>query len=376
LIRGEDLENVTIRGRGTIDGQGTKFAGEQNSDRPFGIRLVNCRNVLVENVSMRNSAMWMQHYLGCERIKIRGITVDNHVKHNNDGLNLDGCRDVAVSECMIDTEDDALCMKSTCDRFCENVVITNCSLRSHTCGIKMGTESNRGYRNVSISNCVISSPPRGTNVIYGGNLCHDGIDLLIVDGGVLENVAISNISMHNVKTPIFMRLGNRARPIADDMPKPGVGRIRNVALSNIVAVEASMRGCSILGLPGHPVENIQLSNIVIETDGGGTRENAERKVPELDDGYPFSPTFGTVPAFGFYCRHVAGLKLHDVRLNSVKPDARPAVIAEDVTGLVIDGLETHAAAGAAAPIRLIDCQNAVVRNSGDLPAESRPDSKK
>jgi polygalacturonase len=368
LIRGEDLEHVAICGRGTINGQGAKFHWPEYKNRPFVIRLVNCRDVLVENVSLRNSGMWMQQYLACRRVRIHGISVDNHSTYNNDGMDLDGCRDVVVSDCRIDSDDDGICLKSTCDRPCENVTITNCVVSSHCNAIKFGTESCGGFRNVTVTNCAISSPT-ATKAIYGTDRGIGGVALELVDGGTLENVAVSNLTIDGVSTPIFLRLGNRARPIAKDMPKPGVGTCRNVVLSNIVATRASQIGCSITGIPGHPVENVQLSNIQITFEGGGTRKQAETKVSEKEDAYPESSMFGTLPAFGFYCRHVSGLKLSDVRLETVRPDLRPAVICEDARGMMIDGLAVRPAANAAAAVRLIRSAGAVVRNSGDIRVE-------
>jgi polygalacturonase len=365
LIRGEDLEHVTICGRGTIDGQGAKFHWKEYQNRPFVIRLVNCRDVLVENVSLRNSGMWMQQYLACRRVRIHGISVDNHATYNNDGLDLDGCRDAVVSDCRVDSDDDGICLKSTCDRPCENVTISNCVVSSHCNAIKFGTESCGGFRNVAVTNCAISSPA-ATKHVYGADRGIGGVALELVDGGTLENVAVSNLTIDGVSTPIFLRLGNRARPIAAGMPKPGVGTYRNVVLSNIVATRASQIGCSITGIPGHPVENVQLSNIQITFEGGGTRKHAEAKVSENEDAYPESWMFGTLPAFGFYCRHVSGLRLSDVRLETVRPDLRPAVICEDARGLTIDGLAVCPAADAAAAVRLIRSPGAVVRDSGDI----------
>jgi polygalacturonase len=367
LIRGEDLEHVAICGLGTIDGQGGKFRWQEYKNRPFLILLVNCRNVLVENVSLCNSAMWMQQYLACQRVTIRGITVVNHATYNDDGIDLDGCRDAVVSDCKIDSDDDGICLKSTCQRPCENVTITNCVVCSHCNAIKMGTESHGGFRNIAISNCAIYSPA-DTKAINGKDRGIGGLALELVDGGVLENVAVSNLSIDGVTTPIFLRLGNRARPIDKGMPKPGVGSFRNVVLSNIVATGASKVGCSITGIPGHPIENVQLSNIQISFDGGGTRQQAAAKVPEKEDQYPESAMFGTLPAYGFYCRHVTGLKLHDVRLRTVRPDLRPAVISEDVKELVLDGLDVHSTAGPT--VRLIHSPGSVVRNSGDAVVET------
>ena len=155
LIAGQDLENVAIRGRGTIDGNGGKFRWPQYLTRPYAIRLVRCRGILIEGVTMRNSAMWMQHYLACDRVTVRGITVFNHVTHNNDGIDLDGCHDATVSDCCFDSDDDAITLKSTLNRACENITITNCTAASHCSAIKMGTESNGGFKNITIANCAI-----------------------------------------------------------------------------------------------------------------------------------------------------------------------------------------------------------------------------
>ena len=368
LIRGEDLEHVAICGLGTIDGQGGKFHWPGYTNRPFLIRLVGCRDVLVENVTLCNSPMWMQQYLACQRVTIRGIAVDNHATYNNDGIDLDGCRGAVISDCKIDSDDDGICLKSTGEQPCENVTITNCVVSSHCNAIKMGTESHGGFRNITITNCTIASPT-GTKTINGSDRGLGGLALELVDGGTLENVAVSNLAIDGVTTPLFLRLGNRARPIDKDMPKPGMGTFRNVVLSNIVATRAAKVGCSITGVPGGAIENVQLSNIQLSFEGGGTRQQAAAKVPEKESSYPEGAMFGTLPAYGFYCRHVVGLKLRDVRLRTDGPDFRPAVVGQDVRELVVDGLDVHPAGGAA--VRLIHSPGAVIRNSGDVSVESR-----
>jgi polygalacturonase len=335
LIRGENLEDVAICGRGTIDGQGGKFRWKGYKNRPFLIRLVNCRRVLVENVALSNSAMWMQQYLACEGVTLRGITVFNHSTYNNDGIDLDSCRGAIVSDCKIDSDDDGICLKSTGERPCENVAITNCVVSSHCNAIKMGTESEGGFRNITISNCAVSSPAT-TKAINGADRGQGGLSLELVDGGALENVAVSNLAIDGVTVPIFLRLGNRGRPIDERSPKPGVGTFRNVVLGNIVATRAGKIGCSITGIPGHPIENVQLSNIQIAFDGGGTPREAAAIVPEREAHYPEGTMFGTLPAYGFYCRHVTGLKLRDVSLRTERPDARPAVVCDDVKDVVLD----------------------------------------
>lgn len=376
LIVGEGLHNVALVGRGLIDGQGGSFkakgpAQDSERNRPFLIRLVNCQDVLVEGLRLKDSAMWMQHYLGCDRVVVRGIHVSNLKNRNNDGIDLDGCKDCVVSGCVFESDDDGITLKSTCERACENVTICNCIARSHCNAIKMGTESNGGFKNIAISNCVVTSLPDDIDVVYGVRRGLTGVALELVDGGTLENVVVSNVVIDGVTTPLFLRLGNRARPIEQGMPKPDVGSFHNVLLSNIVATRASKVACSITGVPGHMVEDVQLNSIKITCEGGGKHGESAAAVPENEAGYPECMMFGAnLPAYGFYCRHVAGLKLRDVQLRTEQPDTRPAIVGDDVESLVIDGLDVRLADGVPSAVRLIRCPGVVVRNSGDIPVET------
>lgn len=369
LIAGENLQRVGIRGQGTIDGQGAAFRWKEYRDRPYAIRLVGCADVSIEGITLRSSAMWMQHYLGCDRVRIRGIRVFNHVSYNNDGIDIDGCHDVAISDCHIDSDDDALCLKSTIDRACENVTITNCVLSSHANAFKMGTESNGGFKNVTFSNCVILSP-RFSQSIYGVQRGLGGIALECVDGGALENIAISNVSIRGVTVPLFLRLGNRARPIQADRPKPAVGLFRNVTIENVVATGVGRTGCSITGIPGALVQNVRLANVTLEFEGGGKRELIDRPVPEREDAYPEGRMFGELPAYGLYVRHAQGIEISGFRVSTREPDARHAIMCDDVRDVALAGLSAPAAAGAAAMVRLTNVEDAAlsdirIRGSAD-----------
>lgn len=383
LIWGEGLEDIGIAGSGVIDGQGIHFRGieatpEQVAEsarpldaegryplhkvylnRPYLIRFISCRNVLVENVSLRNSAMWMQHYLDCDFVTLRGLNVVNHVSANNDMIDIDGCRNVMVSDCIGDTDDDALTLKSTGARPTEHVVITNCILRSHCNAIKAGTESAGGFRDIAISNCVIQRSQVGDGQ-SGRSEGLAGIALEIVDGGTLERVSISNIVIEGTTAPIFMRLGNRARPPKPSDPKPPVGVFRDVTISNVIATGASKTGCAVAGLPGHPIENVTLSNIRISFAGGGTAEDAGVQVPEQEEKYPESTMFGTLPAYGFYFRHVQGLRVRDLELRYETPDLRPAIVADHVADFRLETLSAEAEVDASAQVVMRDVRNAVI----------------
>ncbi len=165
-----------------------------------------------------------------------------------------------------------------------------------------------------------------------------------VDGGVCRNVAVSNIVMRNVETPVFIRLGNRANPVPGH-DKPGVGKMRGITVANVTAEGAGRTGCSITGIPGHPVEDVTLRGIRIRFAGGGTAEDAARAVPEREAAYPKGSMFGVLPAYGLYARHVDGLRLDGVDFSFEGDEARPAVVLDDVAGLAVSGFEARVKLG-------------------------------
>ncbi|MHC4084742.1 MAG: glycoside hydrolase family 28 protein [Planctomycetota bacterium] len=348
LIYGEKLQHIAITGNGTIDGQGAAFKGPYKV-RPYMIRIIQCQNVLVKDVAITNSPMWVQHYLACDDVRIDGVTVRSRVNSNNDGINIDCCHRAIISNCNIISGDDAIVLKSTAARSCRNVTVSNCVLSSLCNGLKMGTESNGGFQNIVMTGCSI----------YDTRLA--GIALEIVDGGTMDRVVISNITMNGVGAPIFLRLGNRARPFKKDMEKPEIGVMRNVTISNIEATGANPTGCAISGLPGHPIENLTISNARLSFAGGGTKNDAARAIPEKPTAYPEYSMFGTLPAYGLYCRHVKGLKLRNIQLQLAKSDKRNALVADDCENLSIDDLDAPFSQGAAALIRLTDVKGALIR---------------
>jgi polygalacturonase len=363
LIAGENLDNVGLGGAGLIDGQGANFARKPKrpyEDRPYLIRLVKCRDVRVEGLRLQNSAMWMQHYLACERVTVRGIRVWNFCNANNDGIDLDGCKDCRVSQCVFESDDDGITLKSTLDQPTESVTISDCVARSHCNAIKLGTESNGGFKDITIANCAVTSP-RETNAIYGHGRGLSGISLELVDGGQLERIAIANITIHGVSVPLFLRLGDRARVFKPDMQPPPIGTFRNVVINNIVATDVGKIGCSITGQSGHPIENVLLSNLAFTFDGGGARELTEKEVSERSKQYPECTMFGELPAYGFYARHINGLRFANVRLRTSKPDLRHAMVLDDVEDVAIDGFGAGFSTGAAPMLNLVQVRSAIIR---------------
>jgi len=322
LIYGEELDNVGLHGPGTIDGRGGAFKGPYKV-RPYLIRLVGCRNVAVTELTIRDSPMWVQHYLACDDVLIHGITVHSRANANNDGIDIDCCQRVVISDSNISSGDDAIVLKSTSSRPTRNVAITNCVLSSHCNAFKLGTESNGGFEDITLSNCTM----------YDTRL--SGLAIEMVDGGLLDGVNISNITMRDVKSVLFIRLGDRGRPFEAGAPRPGVGKLRNVQIAGVKATGAGKIGCAISGIPGHDIEDVLIRDVSILFEGG-VRE-APEDVPEHPDKYPEHSMFGLLPAYGFFCRHVRGLRFDGVRTAFAEADERPALVCHDVRGLDVAG---------------------------------------
>lgn len=321
LVYAERVENISLCGRGVIDGQGQHYPYTKGTEgdglRPYLIRFAECRNVSVRDLTLRDSARWLSHYLACENVTIDGVTINSRIRENRDGIDIDSCNRVRIANCDIFSGDDAIVLKATALQPCRHVTVTNCTLSSLASALKLGTESNGGFEDIDFTNCSIYDT--------GG----DGIAVEMVDGGVCRRVNVSNITMNNVHVPICVRLGNRARPMPDQDP-PGMGQMHDVTITNVQAGGAGDLGCSITGIPGHRVQNVTLQNIRIRFAGGGTAADASREIPEREAGYPSGKMFGKLSAYGFYCRHASNVRLQNVDVSYEQDDARPAFVLDDV----------------------------------------------
>lgn len=336
LIYADAAEHISIIGEGTINGNGKSREFKTADDdprRPKLIMFVGCRDVNVQDVHLMNSAFWMQHYFACDGVKIRGISVFNHGNLNNDGIDIDS-RNVTVSDCTFDCDDDGVCLKSDGFDLVENVSITNCVIGSNCNLIKTGTASYAGFKNIAISNCVLKKASisvmgkknRPANLAADSISAQAGIALEAVDGGIIDQIVISNISMIGVQTPIFIKLGNR---------KFEPAKAGNIIISNVTATSNSLIASSITGIPGHNVENVILRDILITSLGGGTEKDAARiNIPENAGGYPTNEMFGnSLPAYGLFLRHANNIELLNVKFQLLSPDARPAIYQTDVQNL-------------------------------------------
>jgi polygalacturonase len=343
LIWGEDLSNISIYGPGLIWGKGLsrgEGAGpiaEKPGVANKAIALKNCHNVLFRDFSILHGGHFGILATGVDNLTIENLMIDTQ----RDGMDIDCCKNVRISGCSVNSPwDDAICLKSSfalgSARSTEMVTISDCyvtgiyeegSLIDGTYRrfpesaevdrngrIKLGTESNGGFKNIAISNCVFDG-------------CF-GLAIISVDGAVVEDITIANIAMRNIiGAPIFVRLGSRMRA-PEGTP---VGTIRRISISDIVCSETNSQACSlIIGVPGHAVEDIQLSNIVVLHPGGGTMQDAALDLPENEKDYPEPTMFGITPAHGFYIRHARGIEMNQIKIKIDKHEDRPCFILKDV----------------------------------------------
>ncbi len=333
LIWGDDVEHVTIDGYGMIDGRGLAFPkltwNDEGITRPHLLRFVQSRDLQLRGITLRNSGCWMQHWLACDRVKIDGITVVNRNNYNNDALDLDGCHEVTVSNMICDSDDDGITLKSTSPRLCENISITNCVVSSHCNAVKLGTETNGGFRNITIQNICVKPSYDQSSQFFGHKSGRgtSALSLEIVDGGVMENVNISNFTVEGTESPIFVRLANRARSYSDNVTITNVGRIDGVRISNFLVSNAGATGCSITGIKGHPVDNIFLRDIYITQQGG--QQTVAAPTDEKIKEYPEATMWGILPAKGFWINHARNVSIENVVVHDLNPDSRPQFVRQD-----------------------------------------------
>ncbi|MDO6415187.1 glycoside hydrolase family 28 protein [Sphingomonas sp. BIUV-7] len=345
LIWGEGLHDIAIVGQGLIWGKGVG-RGDGKDDwlkDPSGpgtanksIALKNCRNVTLRDFRLLEGGWFALLATGCDNITIDNLLVDT----NRDGFDIDCCRNVRITNCTVNAPwDDAICPKSSYAlgevRVTENVMIANCLVTgNYVVGsvldgtwrrmppdfaklihgrIKFGTESNGGFRNIAITNCVFVESR--------------GLAFETVDGGMIEDVVVSNITMRGiVDAPIFLRLGKRMRGPAGR----AIGTIRRIRIQNIVSSGATILPSVIAGLAERPIEDIAISDVHMQHVGGAPADMATIQPPEAELGYPEATMFGPLPATGFFVRHARNLQMSNIEIAVATPDARPGFRFEDV----------------------------------------------
>ncbi|MDR1090193.1 MAG: glycoside hydrolase family 28 protein [Prevotella sp.] len=378
LIWAEGASNISIRGKGAIDGQGeavaehtgrlvaegvitdrngsaikkyvedgnTKFLREfprpQEENRPMLIALYDCKDVVLDGIHIKNAATWVTTLWRCDNAKLINLTVRSRAFWNNDGIDIIDCTNTLVKNCDIDSADDGICLKSHMrDYLCENITIENCTVSSSASAIKFGTASEGGFRNITVRNITVKDTFRSAVAIES------------VDGGIAENITISDIRATNTWNAIFLIAGTRK----------GTSTAKNVTFENIYceipaskpdAVHANytvpdrkrnLYPSLITGSPASDIENVKIKNFQLVIAGGGTTNIANSAVshlPEMDGRYgryPEYDMFGELPAWGLLCRNVKGLLLENIKLQLEQADYRNPVVMDNISDIMIKKLE-------------------------------------
>ena len=353
LFVAKECCDIGFIGKGCIDMQGVWLPekvmmhgyGTYRTVKVFALR--SCTDVVFADLTVLRATdlcLWMYD---CERVRIHALSLDVLV----DGISPDACRDVVISDCIVKADDDAIVLKSsfTLGRriACEHISISGCIISSNSNAVKIGTETNGDFRNITVTGCVI----KDTHMA--------GLTVQSVDGAHVSGILFSNVTMDNVAVPIFLRLGARVRgPEGTEMGSMSDIMFRNIyarfPMREYATTPINLPGqrlagetnipfeypSMIVGMVGHPIENLTFSDVTLVTYGGRTMAEAlPMPLPEREDAYPNPNMFGrkqVLPTCGLLARHVRGVKMHNVTVRTLNPDERPTTLFDDAEDVCID----------------------------------------
>jgi len=344
LIYAEDAKNISIEGKGEIDGNGETFWKESpfifrddikkrraKEWRPLSmICFVNCQFINIQDIFLHNSPCYTVWSLGCDDVKIEGVTIRNPIDGpNTDGFDIDCCRRVFVANCNIEGGDDAIAIKSDSgklgeDRPCENIVVTNCILSSPpACAVRIGYEGDSPIRNCSFSNLTIYNSHHGLDII---SILPDGgySYISVFKGTRVENIQFDNIIMQNVIQPIYLWMGNRKKDTT-----PWI-YLKNIRISNILASDV---GDSFIGsTTENNIENIFLSNIYL---------NPTRYISK-DKKFYYNIWYKSENPYVLYIHNVSGLYIDGFTTDFSKSSGfwKHAIYCENSDNVVLDKIST------------------------------------
>ena len=371
LIFAVDGKNITVEGPGTIDGQGAQFYSHDSApppsglgglDRPYHLLFYRCENLTVRNLSLLESAYHSIRVIQSKRVHMDHLYIHNRVNGNNDGFHFISAEYVTVSNCTVQSQDDACALFGSC----KYITVTNSSFSTRWSVFRFGDGV---AENIAVSNCLLHHV-YGCPIKFQGNA-----------GSRFENMSFANLVLDDVTGPIHISVGPQTDVIGtiggvpQSPSSPPV--LRNVSFSNITGTVTTnppsppfpgmpnkyfpgeQFNCITLNSVGDSIlENISFDNIHLTFGGGGTAQDAERRDLPLVAGEYFA--LGTLPAYGLYARHVRGLTLQNVRFQVSRPDLRPAVIFDHVVDGSIIGLAAEGNPQAESVLRFRNSQDVLL----------------
>lgn len=388
LLFAVEAENVTVEGPGMIDGQGTQFrsptrgapspAGLTGSHRPYHLLFYRCKNLTVRNIFLKDSAFHSVRIIQSSYVYLDGIHIKGRVIHNNDGFHFISSEYVHLTNCDVQSQDDACALFGSC----KFVTITSCTFSTRWSVFRFGGGV---AENITVSNCIL-------NEVWG---CP--VKMRCGPGSRFENISFSNLIMNSVTGPISIGLGARQRRTPegtssntqtnltsasetnteeDKSLPPGV--VRNISFNHIRATVAKplpltdaeyistynpgeVFSCITLNAyDENYLENISFSDVHITFPGGGTAEQAAvRDVPKVAGEYY---TMGVPPSYALFARNVRGLTLDNVRFELAAPDLRPAMIFDHVSDAAVNSLSVQGSQDAESTLRFIESRDVLLNS--------------
>lgn len=385
LLFGKNIENFAITGQGTIDGSGPAFwldeqinyirnLGPIMKPKPYRPRallyVIDGRNIKINDVTFHNSPTFTVWLMGCDAVHIDGICIINE-QHgpNTDGLDIDCCSDVHISDCFVSAGDDAIAIKGDAGclgrkKACENITVTNCTFSSRACGIRIGYEGDSPIRDCCFNNIVMRDTDIGISIVSilpdvpaacPGAASTEYIE--INEGCRIENITFSNIAMENVNRPFHLWSGV-------EVPGEYLGYIRNISFSNIIA--RANNTAYVGGMPDRPIESVTFDSIRLLIKGN--MEEAERSTGPYHTG-----VWGGEPIpLGIYMRNAKNTKLRNVEVcweDDACGNWMSALRADNCNDLDIDGFSGRQyEAGSDIPaMQLNDVDTAFIHGCRSLP---------
>jgi polygalacturonase len=367
LIFAVNARNITIEGTGTIDGQGSEFrshrtgelppSGRAGNDRPYHLLLYRCEHVRLRDVFLLDSAYHSVRIIESTFVWADRIRIYNRVNFNNDGFHFISSQYVHVSNCDVQSQDDACALFGSC----RNVTVTNSTFSTRWAVFRFGGGN---PENIVISNCIIHET-------YG---CP--IKMQFDPRSQAQNILFSNLIMQDVTGPISIDLDNRMPDDIGPAEAAPKGFVRNIMFNGVrarVVAEGGhfpdmpfehhynpgeTRQCIVLNCVQNSfLQDVVLNDVYVTYQGGGTAAEAVREVPQIAGEY-FE--IGTPPAYGLYARRVRGLTLNNVRFQLEQPDLRPAIVLDRVSDAAMNGLTVHGSKHAASVLRFINTQEVLL----------------
>lgn len=330
LFFGNHVHNLTVTGKGTIDGQGdfspwmnVKEIGAEK-DRPGIFAFVSCTNITVSQLTLLDPACWTQVYIECDSLTISKLTINSgKLTPNRDGIDIVDCHNVLIEKCDIKSEDDGICFKSGSEFGCRNVVVRDCTIdklnvNAGNC-FKLGTDGLGCFMNFEVSGLTLKNSYQNSAIVIES-----------MDGAVIDNLNFTDCSISKCGQAVFVLLADRKRTVPGRQSR--IGTISNIHFKKISGSGFTQQYPSIItGIKGHHIQNVTFEDINFTLRGGVN--TTDQTVMEYDGKYPEGSKFGNTPAWAFYVRHTDEISFVHCRFETDAPDSRKWLVTYNVARL-------------------------------------------